>query len=231
LIPLRDTVRSRTFPIVNWALIVVNGFVFLFETSLGPNGIDRLFRTFALVPSHVSSLAPTAFITLVTSMFLHGGWLHIISNMWVLYIFGDNIEDRMGSTRYLAFYLLAGIAAGLTQVLVSPNANVPTVGASGAVAGVLGAYFLLFPTGRVITLVPLIIIPWLVEIPAVIFIGIWLVTQVIAGLGALVSAGAVSNIAWWAHIGGFAFGFVMVNVFKRRSRAYAVWHRDEYWPY
>lgn len=231
MIPLRDTVRSRTFPIVNWALIVANVAVFLFETSLGPNGIDRLFRTFALIPSHVSSLSPTAFITLVTSMFLHGGWLHIISNMWVLYIFGDNIEDRMGSTRYLAFYLLAGIAAGLTQVFVNPNANVPTVGASGAVAGILGAYFLLFPTGRVITLVPLIIIPWLVEIPAVIFIGIWLVTQVISGLGALVSAGAVSNIAWWAHIGGFAFGFVMVNIFKRRPRAYAEWHRDEYWPY
>ncbi|MGH2607282.1 MAG: rhomboid family intramembrane serine protease [Anaerolineales bacterium] len=231
MLPLRDTIRSRTFPLVNWAIILANLGIFFYEASLGPRGVERLFSTFALVPSEVTGLQPAGLITLVTSMFLHGGWFHVISNMWTLYIFGDNVEDRMGSSRYLAFYLLGGIVAGLTHVYFSPSTSAPTVGASGAIAAVLGAYFILFPASRVITLVPLFFLPWLMEVPAVVFLGVWFLTQVLSGLVTIGAAGEFSNIAWWAHIGGFAFGFLMVHVFARRARAYARWHRDEYWPY
>jgi membrane associated rhomboid family serine protease len=231
MIPLRDTIRARTFPIVNWSIIVLNLVVFLYETSLPPSGVTRLFATFALIPADVTLLQPAAVLTLVTSMFLHGGWLHVISNLWILYIFGDNVEDRMGSGRYVVFYLLAGVAAGLTHVFFSRGQALPTVGASGAIAGVLGAYFILYPLGRVITLVPLLFIPWFVEIPAVVFLGIWFLTQVVSGLVTVGAAGEFNNIAWWAHVGGFAFGFVMVHLFARRPRAYSRWYRDEYWPY
>lgn len=231
MFPLRDTVRSRMFPIVNWGIILANMAIFLYESSLGPGSLERLFSVFALVPSEVTRLRPTGLLTLVTSMFLHGGWFHVISNMWTLYIFGDNVEDRMGSSRYLAFYLLGGVAAGLTHVYFSPAGSAPTVGASGAIAAVLGAYFILFPTSRVITLVPLFFLPWFIEVPAVVFLGVWFLTQVLSGLVTIGAAGEFSNIAWWAHIGGFAFGFLMVHVFARRARTYARWHRDEYWPY
>lgn len=231
MLPLRDTVRSRMFPIVNWGIILANLVIFVYESSLGPGGLERLFSAFALVPNEVTSLRPGGLIALVTSMFLHGGWFHVLSNMWTLYIFGDNIEDRMGSSRYLAFYLLGGVAAGLTHVYFSADTSAPTVGASGAIAAVLGAYFILYPTGRVITLVPLFFLPWFIEIPAVVFIGVWFLTQVFSGLVSIGAAGQFSNIAWWAHIGGFAFGFLMVHVFARRARPYARWHRDEYWPY
>jgi membrane associated rhomboid family serine protease len=186
-----------------------------------------------MVPSHISLANPASFATLFTNMFLHGGWFHIISNMWVLYIFGDNVEDRMGSGRYLVFYLLSGLAANLLQLFFSPGSDVPTIGASGAIAGVLGGYFLLFPRARVITLILLFIFPWFVEIPAVIFLGFWFVTQLFSGLSSLGTAAGMEmgGIAWWAHVGGFVFGLLLVRIFSRRPRAYQRWYSDEYWPW
>ncbi|MEW6566635.1 MAG: rhomboid family intramembrane serine protease [Chloroflexota bacterium] len=231
MFPLRDTTRSRSFPWVNWALILVTTLVFLFETSLSPSAAERLLFNYGLIPARLSLLNPLPWATLLSSVFLHGGWFHLISNMWMLYIFGDNVEDRMGSGLYLVFYLAAGIVAGLAQAFFSPTSSVPTVGASGAIAGVLGAYFVLFPRGRVLTFVPLFFVPWLVEIPAYIFLGIWFFSQLSSGLLAFGAAASFSGIAWWAHIGGFAFGLLLALPFKRPRRPEVVGHPDEHWPW
>ncbi len=219
MFPLRDTVRSRTFPLVNYVLIGLNLLVFVFEVSLSPRGFEGFLTTYGLVPARLSLAHPATFVTLLTSMFLHGSWFHVLSNMWVLFIFGDNVEDRMGPGRFLGFYLLAGMAAGLAQVYFAPSSSIPTVGASGAIAGVLGAYLVLFPAGRVLTLILLVFIPWLVEIPAFVFLGLWFLTQLSSGLLALGQLGAVqfSGIAWWAHVGGFLFGLVLGRGLARRE--------------
>jgi membrane associated rhomboid family serine protease len=229
MFPLRDTVRSRTFPLVNLGLIGLNVAVFLYELSLGPQGLDRLFGSYALIPAALSPVHPLTWLALLTSAFLHGSWFHLLSNMWTLFIFGDNVEDRMGHLRYLVFYLMAGAAAGVSQALFDPLSRLPTVGASGAIAGVLGAYFLLFPQGRVLTFLPLFFLPWFVEIPAYIFLGIWFLSQLSSGLfnlGAAGTPGSYGGVAWWAHIGGFAFGLVLVNVFARQRRRLTVWPRE-----
>ena len=233
MIPIRDTIRSYNFPVINWSIIIVNSLVFLYQLTLSPAALQSFIRTFGMVPSHINLANPASFATLFTNLFLHGGWFHIISNMWVLYIFGDNVEDRMGSGRYLVFYLLSGLAANLLQLFFSPGSNVPTIGASGAIAGILGGYFLLFPRARVITLILLFIFPWFVEIPAVIFLGFWFVTQLFSGLSSLGTAAGMEmgGIAWWAHVGGFVFGLLLVRIFSRRPRAYQRWYSDEYWPW
>jgi membrane associated rhomboid family serine protease len=235
MIPLRDTVRSRSLPWMTWSLIALNLLIFLYESTLPANQFDLLISVFGLVPARLSltSIRLLPWLTLVTSMFLHGGWFHVIGNMWFLFIFGDNVEDRMGPVRYLIFYLAAGVTAGLCQYLLSPSSQVPTVGASGAIAGVLGAYFLLYPRARVITLIFLFIFPWLVEIPALIYLGIWFLMQLSSGLlnlGQLGAGANVGGIAWWAHIGGFVFGLLTVRLFTL-GRRYATWHADEYWPW
>jgi membrane associated rhomboid family serine protease len=219
MFPLRDTVRSRSMPMVTWGLIAVNLLIFLFESSLSQSGFARLLSTYGLVPVRLSLASPLSVLTLISSAFLHGSWFHVI--------FGDNVEDRMGHRRYLSFYLLAAVAAGLVQVFILPGSAVPTVGASGAIAGVLGAYMLLFPTARIKTLVMLVIIPWFVDIPAVIFIGIWFLTQLSSGLvslGALGGGVSFSGIAWWAHVGGFAFGVLAGRILARPARL------PTYWP-
>jgi membrane associated rhomboid family serine protease len=231
MIPLKDTVRSRIFPIVNWLLIAVLALVFLFEITLPPEEYERLIFQYGLVPARIDWQQPWTLVTFITSMFLHGGWFHFLSNAWILYIFGDNVEDRLGSGRYLVFYLLGGIAAGVIQYTVAPDSQVPTIGASGAIAAVLGAYFLYFPTARVITLIPLFIFPWLVEVPSVVFLGIWFVSQLFSGLISLGSAGMeVGGIAWWAHIGGFVFGLGAARLFAAR-RTPQRWYPDQYWPW
>jgi len=231
MFPLRDTVRSRSLPFMTWGLIAANVVIFLFILSLGEAGVARLFDRLALIPGRLSLVQPAGWVTLVTSTFLHGGWFHLISNMWTLYIFGDNVEDRMGSGRYLIFYLLSGVVAGLTHVLFAPAISVPTIGASGAIAGVLGAYLLLYPGARVITFVPLFILPWILEIPAFVYLGLWFVSQVSSGLLSLGAAGDFGGVAWWAHVGGFVFGLIMVNLFIRRRRIAHRWYPDEFWPY
>ncbi|MEW6715941.1 MAG: rhomboid family intramembrane serine protease [Chloroflexota bacterium] len=232
MIPLKDTIPSRSFPLVTWALIGLNMLVFMFEISLSPQLLDRLFHIFGLVPARLFSGELLSWVPLFTGMFLHGGWFHIISNMWILFIFGDNVEDRMGSGRYLLFYLLSGLIAGLLQTLILPGSNLPIVGASGAIAGVLGAYMLLFPSARVVTLVPGFFLPWFVEISAVFFLGFWFIAQLFSGLFSLTLPGGASmgGVAWWAHIGGFVFGLLGGRRFAPPKPDTYPWPPDEHWP-
>lgn len=164
-------------------------------------------------------------------MFMHGGWFHLFSNMLALYIFGDNVEDSMGSQRYLIFYLLCGVAAALTHVFFNPNSPIPTVGASGALSGVLAAYLLFYPSARVITLIPIFFLPWLVEIPAVVYLGLWFISQLANGLfSILIDVQAMGGVAWWAHIGGFVAGLVLAPLFRQR-RYVRRYYRDQYYPW
>jgi membrane associated rhomboid family serine protease len=215
MIPLYDTLRSRRFPIINWMLIILNGVVFYYELKLGEEGLFRFIHTWGLVPSQLASTPAETWLTIFTSMFLHGGWFHILSNMWVLFIFGDNVESRLGSGRYLLFYLSCGIAAALMQANLSITSTTPMIGASGAIAGVLGAYLVLFPRSRIASLVPIFFIFTIVEIPAVIFLGFWFVSQLFSGWQSLHGAD-MNAVAWWAHIGGFIFGMITVHLFAQR---------------
>lgn len=215
MFPLYDTVRSRRFPIINWMLVLLNGLVFYYELTLGETELHRFILDWGLVPAQLALDSTESWLRILSSMFLHGGWFHIISNMWILIIFGDNIEDRMGSMRYLIFYLLSGTAAALLQAFLYPTSNIPMVGASGAIAGVLGAYLVLCPHARIASLVPIFFIFTIVELPALIFLGFWFVSQLFQGWLALGGAD-MSGVAWWAHIGGFVFGLLMVRLFARR---------------
>ena len=214
MIPLYDTVRSHKFPLITLALIAANILVFFHESRLNTFTFPRFIYTWGLIPSLFTSNPFSVWPQVFTSMFLHGGWLHIISNMWILFVFGHNVEASLGGFRYLIFYLLAGAAAALMQVYVQPESPSPLIGASGAIAGVLGAYLILFPRARIASLVFLILIFTIVEIPAATFLLLWMGLQVYSGL---FSAG--SGIAWWAHIGGFLFGAVMVSLFAIREKA------------
>ncbi len=216
MFPLYDTVRVRSFPLINWMLILANVAVFLYEIQLGESALQRFIFTWGLVPATLTSNPQAAGVTIFTAMFLHGGWFHLLSNMWVLHIFGDNIEDRLGSVRYLIFYLLSGTAAAFLQVFIMQGSSVPMIGASGAIAGILGAYLVSFPRSRIASLVPILFIFTIVEVPAVIFLIFWFVIQLYSGLFAM-QGGSASGIAWWAHIGGFLFGLIMVPFFGRRT--------------
>lgn len=231
MIPLKDTVRARSFPMINWILIAINILVFLIEVRRGP-AVEELIGVLGVVPARfLAEPGPAQVLTIFTSMFLHGGWLHLLSNMLALYIFGDNVEDRLGHGRYLTFYLICGLAAASTHIIFNTVSSVPTIGASGAISGVLGAYFILYPRARVITLIPIFILPWFIEIPAVIYLGFWFLSQLFNGTLAIVTgAQAFGGIAFWAHVGGFLTGIILVGLFARRSyvrRAYA----DEYYPW
>ena len=219
MIPLYDTLRSRRLPIVNWLLIALNVLVFLYEISLSPSGLEQLTKTWGLVPVALIAHPEAAWLTILSSMFLHGGWFHILSNMWVLFIFGDNVEDRMGGGRYLIFYLLSGTAAGLMQSYFLSTSSEPMIGASGAIAGVLGAYLLLFPQARIASLVPIFFIFTIVNVPAPLFLLFWFVSQLFSGWLTLGGAGG-SGVAWWAHVGGFVFGMLTVFIFARRREYY-----------
>ncbi|MBC7877557.1 MAG: rhomboid family intramembrane serine protease [Anaerolineales bacterium] len=216
MFPLYDTLRSRRFPIVNWILILLNGIVFYYELKLSDEGLYRFIHTWGLIPFQLISNSAETWATIFSSMFLHGGWFHILSNMWILIIFGDNIEDKIGSGRYLIFYLLSGTAAALLQVYFSTASDQPIVGASGAIAGVLGAYLILFPRARIVSLVPIFFLFTLVEVRAVIFLGFWFVLQLFSGWLALQGAD-MSGVAWWAHIGGFIFGVITIRLFVHNN--------------
>jgi membrane associated rhomboid family serine protease len=217
MFPLYDTVRSHKFPLVNLFLVGLNAVAFYWELQMGSAELQDFIFANGLIPAKFLADPSQEWVSIFSSMFLHGSWFHIISNMWVLLIFGDNIEARMGGFRYLIFYLLSGIAAGLLQSYVLPSSAVPMIGASGAVAGVLGAYLILFPSSRVASLVPILFIFTLVEIPAFVFLLFWFFSQLYSGLFP-VEGGGASGIAWWAHIGGFLFGVVMVSFFATRRR-------------
>ncbi len=212
MIPLRDNIPSRTVPFVTYVLVGANVLAFLMELSLGPN-LGRFIYIFGVVPQKVvyavfqePRLIPYTVVPFFTSLFLHGGWLHLLGNMLFLYIFGDNVEGALGHFRYLVFYIGCGVAASLTHLLVNPSSSVPTVGASGAIAGVLGAYFLLFPRARVVTLVPIFFFIQIIEIPAVLFLGFWFLIQFFSGSLSLGAGPATAGVAFWAHIGGFVVG-------------------------
>jgi membrane associated rhomboid family serine protease len=217
MFPLYDTVRSRTFPLVTIALILANILAFLYELQLDPAMLEEFIFTWGLIPARLLSDPDMTWTTFFSSMFLHGGWFHIINNMWVLFIFGDNVEAGMGKIRYLIFYLLSGVAAGVLQSYILPSSTVPMIGASGAVAGVLGAYLILFPRSRIASLVPILFIFTIVEIPAILFLIFWFFSQLYSGLFAI-RGGGESGIAWWAHIGGFIFGVFMVSFFAVKRR-------------
>lgn len=232
MFPIRDTIRSRSFPLINWLLIAANAFVFLIESSLSPAQLERFINTFALVPAHIDFNNPLTWLPFLTHIFLHAGWFHILSNIWMLYIFGDNVEDRLGSTRYLLFYLLGGIAAGALQYYFSSDPSVPALGASGAIAAVMGAYFIFYPKSRVITFVPIFLFGWFVELPSILFLGVWFITQLFSGILSLSSMTGMQaeGVAWWAHIGGFLFGLIMAIPFtigRPKRKEYI----DEYYPY
>ena len=217
MIPLRDTLRPRTFPVVNWLIILANAAAFYYELRIGPSALEGFISTWGLAPARFLAEPQIAWMTIFSAMFLHGGWFHIVSNMWVLFIFGDNVEDRMGGIGYLVFYLLSGVAAGLLQAFLLPGSAVPMIGASGAIAGGLGAYLVLFPRARILSLVPILFIFTLIEIPAMVFLLFWFASQLFSGFLSLGGASG-SGIAWWAHIGGFVFGLLSVFLFARRRR-------------
>ena len=220
MIPLRDTNPSETIPFVNYALIAVNALVFFYELSLGRH-LNAFIIDFGVIPAQFLSdlrsmdVGIGTFLPLFTSMFLHGGWLHVIGNMLFLYIFGDNVEDKFGHARYFFFYLTAGIAAALTQVFVNPSSGMPMVGASGAIAGVLGAYIFMFPKARVVTLIPIFIFFQVVELPAFVFLGIWFLIQTLSGIFSLGIGSDVGGVAFWAHIGGFATGAILFPFLRK----------------
>jgi membrane associated rhomboid family serine protease len=222
MIPIRDTVPRRHFPFAVLTLIAVNVYVFLKEFSLPPEAAEQLIYLFGLVPArftHADWAArvgyPHTYLPFLTTMFLHGGWLHILGNMWVLWIFGDNVEDRMGPLRFLGFYLLCGFAAGFVHVMTNPSSRVPAVGASGAIAGVMAAYFALFPRARIIAMFPIIFYPVFFQVPAFVYLGVWFLIQFFSGTAAIATHREVSGIAWWAHVGGFATGILTFWFFLR----------------
>jgi membrane associated rhomboid family serine protease len=231
MIPIRDTIRSRSFPFVNWAIIILNSLIFFYQSNLPSSQLEPFIQTFALVPSQITA-NPLSWYPFLTHMWLHGSIAHIVGNMWVLIIFGDNVEDRLGSLRYLIFYLLGGIAAGLLQYFFSASTNIPSLGASGAIAAVMGAYFIFYPRSKVVTFVPLFFLGWFVRIPSIIYLGIWFLSQFSSGLVSLSNAAGtqVSSVAWWAHVGGFLFGLLMAKPFclgKSQRQDYA----DEHYPW
>ncbi|HKW01589.1 MAG TPA: rhomboid family intramembrane serine protease [Vicinamibacterales bacterium] len=215
MIPLRDVIPSRTTPFVTLALIAANVIVFFYELSLPEPALTRFFYAHGLVPADFTWAA--AF----SSMFLHSGWLHIGGNMLSLWIFGDNIEDRMGHVRFLLFYLLVGLAATLAQTAADWGSGLPLIGASGAIAGVMGAYFVLFPSSRILVLVFLLFFVDVVEIPALLYLGFWFLLQIVGGAGRV--AGEGGGVAFWAHAGGFISGIAGVLLFRKRERQRVDW--------
>lgn len=227
MIPLHDSIPRVHKPYMVYAIIIACTAVFLFQKTIHPSLLNEFYYLYGVVPARFTDQAwaarmnfpPDAEYVFLTHLFIHGGWLHIILNMWFLWIFGDNIEDVMGPFRFLIFYLLCGVVAIGVNILFNPSSTSPVVGASGAVAGVMGAYFLLYPHANVLTLIPVIIIPFFFYLPAVFFLLLWVGIQVVFGLTSLGGNGG-SPIAWWAHIGGFVCGLLLVPVFRKKGRCY-----------
>jgi membrane associated rhomboid family serine protease len=233
MIPIRDDQPSYSTPFINYFIIALNVLVFLFELSIGAEGrraLNAFVFEFGVVPVRIErALAgvgqytlATTLPTILTSMFLHGGWLHIIGNMWFLWIFGDNIEDHLGHFRYLLFYLACGVAAAVTHIIFNLSSNEPTVGASGAIAGVMGAYVILFPRARVLTLVVLIVFFTFWWIPAWVFLGYWFLIQFLSGAAMSIAetSRSTGGIAFWAHVGGFVAGILLIKKLPQRARRY-----------
>ncbi len=217
MFPISDVIPSRTTPFITIGLIALNAMAFLYELRLDDAALDRLARTAGVVPAAFSAT------DIVTGMFLHGGWLHVLGNMLYLWIFGDNVEDRFGHVRFLLFYLACGASAALAHVVIDPASAVPMIGASGAIAGLMGAYFVLFPQSRVLAGIFIIFIIDVIEIPAIFFLGVWFLMQLFSGVGSLVET-AEGGVAFFAHIGGFVVGAMAGALARVRARS-----RRDYW--
>src|SRR5436309_1866742 len=213
MIPLRDIIPSRTVPYITITIIALNALAWLFEVSLSPEVLEQFLRIYGVVPADFT--APT----LITSMFLHGSWMHVIGNMWYLWIFGDNVEDRLGHGRFIIFYLVCGIIAAFGQIAVDPTSTLPTIGASGAIAGVMGAYFVLYPRSRVLTLIPLILWWEMFELPATVLLGFWFLMQLFSAAGSIAvtaSSHGSGGVAFMAHVAGFVFGGIAVLILRQQ---------------
>lgn len=223
MIPLRDANPSSTFPVVTLTLVVINSLVWFYEVSLG-HSVERFVIEYGLIP--VRFLNPyqwqggvwgNSIVPMISSIFMHGGWLHVIGNMWFLWIFGDNVEDRLGPGKFLLFYLLCGFGASLAHVLFHPESRIPTIGASGAISGVLGAYLISFPHARVLTLFIIFFFVRFIEIPAFAFLIVWFLFQFISGAAEYGAFQQTGGVAYWAHMGGFVFGVIFIWVFPKRK--------------
>ncbi len=219
MIPLRDENPYTGFAYVVLLIILANVFVFIYQAFMGPENFDHYVLAYGLIPAELVGRVETIlpgrvglpFMSVFSSMFMHGGFFHLIFNMWFLWIFGDNVEIRLGHFRFILFYLATGVAAVLAHTIMDPSSTIPLVGASGAIAGVLGAYFLLFPRHRILTLIPIFIFITTVRIPAALFLGLWFLMQ-------LLYSSMGGQVAWWAHIGGFIAGFLLVSFFLPRHQ-------------
>lgn len=225
MLPIKDTVPNRSFPGTTWSLILLCGIVFFFETTLPEDVLKEFIMLFGIVPVeytryHRHGLPLIDYLSFLTTMFLHGGWLHFLGNMWFLKIFGSKVEDGMGHGRFLAFYLISGVLASMFYIFLSPRSSMPVIGASGAIAGVMGAYYVMYPRARILTLIPILIIPWFIELPAVLFLGWWFLLQLFSGTVAQVLPKTGGEVAWWGHVGGFIAGILLVPLFKKRRRRY-----------
>ena len=225
MIPIRDDTPRTTTPYVTYFLVALNLLIFFFEVMLNPRNRAVFIGTFGVVPVHVLTLMHSnpvlALVPVLTSMFLHASWLHVIFNMWWLWIFGDNIEDHLGHFRYLVFYLLAGFAASALHIFFNTDSNIPSVGASGAIAGVMGAYFLLYPSARVLTLIPFFFL-YFTWLPAWLILGYWFVVQFLSGAATSItySHQTGGGTAFWAHVGGFVAGLALIKIFPARAPRY-----------
>ena len=221
MIPLRDTIPHRRTPVITWALIAINVAVFLFELTLGAESLQRIFETFGLVAvrftdplwSSEAGIPAGNTISIFASTFLHLNWVHLLANMWTLWIFGDNVEDRMGHARFLLFYILTGLLAAIVHCLIQSHSAVPAIGASGSVAGVLGAYLMLFPRARIVVAIPVLFFLFFATLPAIFYLLIWFGSQVISGTLASLGGENIDKVAWWAHIGAFLAGVAICRDF------------------
>jgi membrane associated rhomboid family serine protease len=219
---------------VTWTIILLNGIIFIFEISIPKDLLQQLFYLFGLVPAKYSypkwafihGLPFDDYLSFLTNMFLHGGWLHILGNMWFLYFFGSRVEDQTGHIRFLVFYLLSGIAASVIFFGVDIHSTIPEFGASGAIAGVMGAYIVMFPKARILTLIPIFIFPFFVELSAFFYIGFWFILQLLSGTLSFASQ-KTGGVAWWAHIGGFIAGIVLLPFFRKKERSHRKLYPDE----
>lgn len=224
MFPLKDNIPARVMPVANIVLMVVNLAVFIYVVAQGERAAGFMYAH-GFVPARFVAasdvlFAPARLLPVFSSMFIHGSILHLVGNMWMLWIFGDNIEDVMGHGRYLLFYLLCGVIAVAAQGLAAPLSSVPMVGASGAISGVLGAYFCTYPRAKVLTLLPIFIFFYMVEVPAFFFLGLWLVLQFVQGwMHSSAATGGAGGVAWWAHVGGFAAGVLLVRYFRKKPAA------------
>ncbi len=235
MFPIADSIPSRYPPIGVWLLIICNALVFMFELSLPEWAQERFIYYFGLVPMRHTHPEwarwvgySDSFWPFLTSMFLHGGWAHIIGNMWALWLFGDNVEDRMGPVRFILFYLCCGLAAAFMHAWFNPDSTLPTVGASGAIAGVMGAYFVMFPYAQVIVMFPIFFYPLFFTMPAIFYLGVWYLMQLFGGASVVSASHLAGGVAWWAHVGGFVAGIALYRFFLRPRSSRGPGHPDQF---